>query len=86
MRSARAGTGDQPFAELPQSRKFHAPLQPGNSAPVTVSCRHTNPDICKKNGMPQLCALVRRDEMCHAPPASWAKQYIALLRQRANET
>lgn len=32
--------------------------------------------------MPQVCAFARRDGMCHAPPASWAKQFIALSRQQ----
>ncbi len=70
--------GAQAFECLPQARKFHAPLQDGDSATATVGCRHTNPNICKKNGMPELCAFVRGDGTCRAPPASWAKQFVAL--------
>lgn len=69
------------FDELPQAEKFHAPLQPGDLATETFGCRHTNPDICRKNGMPSICAFVREDDRCYAPPASWPKQYKA-LRQK----
>ena len=65
---------------LPQSRRFHAPLEPTDSATQTVGCRHTNPDICAKNGMPSVCALVRSDGLCLAPPLSWPKQYQKLLQ------
>ena len=66
------------FDKLPQAEKFHAPLQPGDSPAETVGCRHTNPDICRKNAMPSVCAFVREDGRCYAPPASWPKQYKAL--------
>jgi len=66
------------FDELEQSQKFHAPLQPGDTDLVTRGCRHTNPSICRKNAMPSVCAFVRRDGMCHAPPASWPRQYLRL--------
>ena len=62
---------------------FHAPLQPLDSATQTVGCRHTNPDICAKNGLPKVCALVRADKMCYAPPQSWAKQFQKLKALKA---
>ena len=68
----------------PQSRRFHEPLEPGDSATQTIGCRHTNPDICAKNAMPSVCALVRADGICLAPPKSWPKQHEKLLQLRAN--
>ena len=69
------------FDEIPQAEKFHAPLQPGDSPTATLGCRHTNPEICRKNGMPGVCAFVREDGRCYAPPASWPKQYKALTQK-----
>ena len=57
---------------------FHTPLQPLDSETQTVGCRHTNPDICAKNGLPKVCALVRADKICYAPPLSWPKQFQKL--------
>jgi len=57
---------------------FYAPLQPKDSAAQTAGCRHTHPDICAKNSMPNVCAFVRTDGMCFAPPASWKKQFVKL--------
>lgn len=54
---------------------FHAPLHRDDSKIRTHGCRHTNPDICSKNSLPQVCALVRKDKMCYKPPASWPKQF-----------
>jgi len=68
------------FNELPQAKRFRAPLQAGDSPTVTVGCRHTNPDICRKHGMPSVCAFVREDGKCYAPPASWPKQFRALAQ------
>ena len=57
---------------------FHAPLNALDSETQTVGCRHTNSDICAKNGLPKVCALVRADKMCFAPPVSWPKQFQKL--------
>lgn len=57
---------------------FHEPLHPLDSEKQTVGCRHTNSDICAKNGLPKVCALVRADKMCFAPPVSWSKQFQKL--------
>ena len=48
---------------------FHAPLHPLDSEKQTCGCRHTNPDICAKNGIPKVCALVRSDKemLCASP-------------------
>jgi len=57
---------------------FHAPLNPKDTEKQTVGCRHTNPDICAKNGIPKVCALVRADKTCYAPPMTWPKQFQKL--------
>ena len=62
---------------------FHAPLNPLDSEKQTVSCRHTNPDICAKNGLPKVCALVRVDKMCLAPPMKRPKQFQKLVGVKA---
>jgi hypothetical protein len=57
---------------------FHAPLQPKDTATETEGCRHTNPDICGKHSLDGVCAFVRPDVICKAPPASWPKQFVKL--------
>lgn len=59
-------------------KAFHAPLNPLDTETKTFGCRHTNPDIYAKNGIPKLCALVRADKMCFSPPQSWPKQFLKL--------
>jgi len=59
---------------------FHDPLKAGDTAEQTVGCRHTNPDICSKNGLPKICGLVRHDGICLSPPLSWKKQYKILCK------
>ena len=63
---------------------FHAPLNALDSKTQTVGCRHTNPDICAKNGLQKVCALVRTDQICLSPPKSWPKQFIK-LKQREHD-
>jgi hypothetical protein len=70
-RAAKGATKEE------QAERFHAPLQPGDTEAKTVGCRHTNPDICGKNGM-DVCAFVRADGVCHAPPRSWSAQFLRL--------
>ena len=60
------------------SKAFHAALVEGDSPDRTVGCRHTNPDICAKNHLQGVCAFVRSDGMCLAPPASWKRQFAKL--------
>ena len=64
-------------------KAFHAPLHPLDTEKQTVGCRHTNPDICAKNGIPKVCALVRADKMCYAPPMTWPKQFQKLKQGNA---
>lgn len=60
---------------------FHAPLKPKDTETQTVGCRHTNPDICAKNRLPKVCAFVRGDGICLAPPQSWPKQFKVLRKK-----
>ena len=62
---------------------FHEPLHPLDSEKQTFGCRHTNSDICAKNGLPKVCALARADKLCFAPPQSWPKQFQKLKGTKA---
>jgi hypothetical protein len=62
---------------------FHAPLHLLDSDKQTLGCRYTNPDFCAKNQLPQVCALVRADKICYAPPHFWAKQFKKLQAKRS---
>ena len=62
---------------------FHDPLHPLDSEKQTFGCRHTNSDICAKNGLPKVCALVRADKLCSSPPVSWPKQFKKLKASSA---
>jgi len=64
---------------------FHAPLKPKDTAEQTVGCRHTQPAICSKHSMPKVCAFVRPDGMCLAPPMSWKKQFLKLKAEDAKK-
>lgn len=68
------------MASLQKSKKsaFHFPLKHDDSSEKTVGCRHTNPAICAKNSLSNVCAFVRHDGMCMAPPVSWKKQFLKL--------
>lgn len=45
----------------------------------THGCRHTNPEICKKNGLVDVCAFTRDDGICKSPSRAWARQYQKLI-------
>ena len=60
---------------------FKAPLQFGDTEEVTVGCRANNPDICKNNGIPEICAFVREDGICQIPSKAWRKQYKKLKEE-----
>jgi hypothetical protein len=64
---------------------FHAPLKPNDTPEQTVGCRHTQPSICAKNSMPKVCAFVRLDGLCLAPPMSWKKQFLKLKADQAKK-
>ena len=63
---------------------FKAPLQPGDTADVTVGCRANNPDICANNGLEGICAFSSADNVCKRPSRAWKKQY-EILRKEVTE-
>ena len=60
---------------------FKAPLKPKDTELQTEGCRQNNPDICKNNGIPELCAFEREDGMCLKPSAAWKKQFYKLKEE-----
>lgn len=58
------------------------PLKDGESLERTIGCRHSNPDICSKNSLPDVCAFVRDDGVCLAPPRSWKKLFEELSKRQ----
>ena len=63
-----------------QPKRFHSPLQAGDTEQSTVGCRHTSPDICRNNGLEMVCAFIRPDNTCTKPPKSWPRQYRKLAQ------
>ncbi|MCR4996118.1 MAG: hypothetical protein K6A61_02330 [Butyrivibrio sp.] len=57
---------------------FKAPLNAGDTEIQTYGCRANNPDICKNNGIQEVCAFVREDCICKKPSKAWKKQYKEL--------
>jgi hypothetical protein len=62
---------------------FHAPLHLLDTEAQTFGCRHSNADFCAKNRLPKVCALIRRDKICFAPPSSWPKQFRKLQAEKS---
>ena len=60
------------------TNRYHLPLDPADTEAQTVGCRHTDPNICAKAELATVCALVRLDGICGAPPMRWPKQYRKL--------
>lgn len=58
------------------------PLEDGETLNRTIGCRHSNPNICRKNGQEDVCALVREDNICKSPPQSWGKLFEKLSKQK----
>lgn len=50
----------------------------------TYGCRHTNPDICSNNALPNICAFTSDDCICKRPPRSWKKIYEILKKEQGN--
>lgn len=57
---------------------FKAPLNELDTKEQTYGCRANNPDICKNNGIPNVCAFEREDCICKQPSKAWKRQYIKL--------
>ena len=62
---------------------FHAPLHPLDNERQTYGCRYTTPEFCGKNSLPKVCALVRADKICLAPPYLWPKQFKKLQAEKS---
>lgn len=59
--------------------KFNAPLNKLDTESQTYGCRQNNPEICKKNGLIDVCAFAREDGICKSPSSAWARQYLKLI-------
>lgn len=68
-----------------QQNNYHSPLHSQDSEAQTVGCRHTNSGICAKNALQKVCALVRTDNTCYSPPASWGKQFKKLKAESGHK-
>jgi hypothetical protein len=64
------------------NKNYKEPLKKGETNLLTIGCRHSNPDICRKNGQDDVCALVRKDNICTSPPRTWAKLFEELNKQK----
>ena len=58
---------------------FGAPLQEPDTESQTFGCRQNNPEICKNNGLSEVCAFARKDHICKQPSRAWKKQYYKLM-------
>lgn len=58
-------------------------LRPGDSVDQTVGCRLFNSASCGKHSLPGVCAFVREDGVCMAPPRGWKLQYARLKAAHA---
>jgi hypothetical protein len=67
---------------MPDNTNHKRPLKNGESRILTIGCRHSNPNICRKNGQEDVCALVRADNICKSPPSSWAKLFEELNKTK----
>ena len=59
---------------------FHSPLNKEDTELQTYGCRQNNPDICKRNGIPGICAFASDDKICRHPSQAWKKKYHELLK------
>lgn len=60
------------------------PLSKLDTEEQTYGCRHTNPDICSNNSLPDICAFTSEDCICKRPPRSWKKLYQELKEKETN--
>jgi hypothetical protein len=62
---------------------FHASLHSLDTETQTFGCRHSTPYFCAKNCLPKVCALIRPDKICFAPPSSWAERFKKLQTEKS---
>ena len=65
--------------------RYKGPLNEKDCNDKTYSCRHTNPDICSNNSIPNICAFTSDDCICKKPPRSWEKLFEELKKMKDNE-
>ena len=53
-------------------------LNKENTIDKTYGCRHSNPEICSNNGIPDMCAFCSKDNICKKPPRLWKRMYEEL--------
>lgn len=58
--------------------KVDLPLFKEDSELQTHGCRHKDPEFCKHIDNKDLCAFVRKDEICKKPSTSWKRNYYSL--------
>lgn len=68
-----------------RNKEFSKPLNERDTELQTYGCRHSNPEICKKNGLVGVCAFVRDDGICKSPTKAWPKQYMRLLGMKERD-
>ena len=69
---------------MDNAKAHHAPLHDDDTVEQTFGCRHTAPNHCAKNSLQNVCAFVRSDNICLAPPRSWPKQFDKLKESGSN--
>lgn len=52
-----------------------------DSEDKTYGCRHTNPDICSNNSIPNVCAFTSEDGLCKRLPRSWKRLFQELIKK-----
>jgi hypothetical protein len=70
---------------LPLRVLHFSPLLPGDSETQTLGCRHKSAQTCMKHSLTTVCALVRRDGLCLAPPGTWKAYYRGLVAAMEEE-
>ncbi len=54
------------------------PLHSKDAENMTFGCRKAKPENCMKNSLRDICAFVREDNTCLAPPLSWIRKFKEL--------
>ena len=63
---------------------YNAPLSKLDMETQTFGCRHTNPEICANNSLPNICAFASSDEICKRPSRKWKTQYALLTQENSD--
>ncbi len=63
---------------MKQRSFYNEPLHSKDSEDMTFGCRQNTPENCARNSLLDICAFVREDNICHAPPNTWRKKFKEL--------